>query len=65
MTWRARWIGLCAEVEVAFLAVPREAGGKSAARALETRVIEQLRAMGVPLLSAADARHSSFGSATT
>ena len=37
MTWRARLIRLYGECEVAFLAVPRAAGGKSAARALETR----------------------------
>mmetsp|Transcript_16796 Transcript_16796/g.41242 ORF Transcript_16796/g.41242 Transcript_16796/m.41242 type:complete len:426 (+) Transcript_16796:1154-2431(+) len=53
------------EVEVAYLEVPREAGGRSAARALETRVIERLQAQRVPLLSGYDARNSSFGSAMT
>jgi hypothetical protein len=52
------------DVEVAFLAVPREVGGKSAARALESRVIKKLRAEGVPLLSGMDARNTSFGSAS-
>ena len=51
------------EVECAFIAVPREGGGKSRARALESRVIRKLKAEGIPLLSGSDARNTSFGSA--
>jgi hypothetical protein len=50
-------------VECAFVSVPREAGGKSAARALEARAIRALVEANVPLLSASDARNVSFGSA--
>ena len=41
-----------------------EAGGKSAARAVEQRVIERLKHAGAPLLSDADAKNASFGSAS-
>jgi predicted GIY-YIG superfamily endonuclease len=50
-------------VECAFASVPREAGGKSTARALEARAIRALADANVPLLSASDARNVSFGSA--
>ena len=60
---RARRGGAKCDVECAFVSVPREAGGKSAARALETRVIERLRREGTPLLSGSDGRNTSFGSA--
>ena len=53
-----------AAVECAFFRVPREAGGKSAARAVEQRVIERLKHAGAPLLSDADAKNASFGSAS-
>jgi predicted GIY-YIG superfamily endonuclease len=53
-----------AAVECTFFRVPREAGGKSAARAVEQRVIERLKHMGAPLLSDADAKNASFGSAS-
>ena len=51
------------DVECTFITVPREDGGKSRARALESRVIRKLRAEGIPLLSGSDARNTSFGSA--
>jgi predicted GIY-YIG superfamily endonuclease len=51
------------DVECTFITVPREGGGKSRARALESRVIRKLRAEGIPLLSGSDARNTSFGSA--
>ena len=50
-------------VEMAYLPVPVEAGGKSMARQLEASVIRRLLAEGVPLLSVKDARNTSFGSA--
>ena len=59
----ARRGGAKCDVECAFVSVPREAGGKSAARALETRVIERFRREGTPLLSGSDGRNTSFGSA--
>lgn len=51
-------------VEMAFLKVPKEVGGKSAARKLESSVIQRLKAERIPLLSGVDARNTSFGSAT-
>ena len=59
----ARRGGAKCDVECAFVSVPREAGGKSAARALETRVIERFRREATPLLSGSDGRNTSFGSA--
>ena len=50
-------------IELVYVAVPKEAGGKSAARALESRVIQALNAARVPLWSDRDAAHKNFGSA--
>ena len=50
-------------IELVYVAVPKEAGGKSAARALESRVIQELNAARVPLWSDQDAAHKNFGAA--
>ena len=50
-------------IEVVYVAVPKEAGGKSAARALESRVIQALNLARVPLWSDQDASHKNFGAA--
>ena len=49
-------------IELVYIAVPKEAGGKSAARALESRVIQALNGARVPLWSDQDAAHKNFGS---
>lgn len=49
-------------IELVYVAVPKEAGGKSAARALESRVIQALNVARVPLWSDQDAAHKNFGS---
>lgn len=50
-------------IELVYVAVPKEAGGKSAARALESRVIQALNNARVPLWSDQDASHKNFGAA--
>ena len=50
-------------IELVYVAVPKEAGGKSAARALESRVIQALQRARVPLWSDQDAEHKHFGAA--
>ena len=50
-------------IELVYVAVPKEAGGKSAARALESRVIQALQRARVPLWSDQDAAHKHFGAA--
>ena len=50
-------------IELVYVAVPKEAGGKSAARALESRVIQALQRARVPVWSDQDAAHKHFGAA--
>jgi len=46
--------------EFVYTSIP---GGKSAARKVETAIINQLKSLGFPMLSVEDARHRHFGSA--
>jgi predicted GIY-YIG superfamily endonuclease len=50
-------------IELTYVAIPKEIGGKSAARALESRVIQALNTARVPLWSDQDASHKNFGAA--
>lgn len=52
-------------IELVYVAVPKEAGGKSAARSLESRVIQALNLARVPLWSDQDASHKNFGAASS
>jgi len=49
-------------IELVYVVIPKEAGGKSAARALESRMIQALNAARVPMWSDYDAAHKNFGS---
>lgn len=45
------------ELEAAYVVLPTEAGGKSAAKTVEALAIKNLTAQGLPMLSTSDSRN--------